>query len=87
MDSDQIYQVFDNLGKVLAGVGANFSNVVEFTSYLVGRSSVQGFIEARTEIFSAIFPNADYPPNTLLIVDGLVREDLLVEVKAVAALP
>ena len=68
-------------------MGANFSNVVEFTSYLVGRSSVQGFIEARTEIFPTIFPNADYPPNTLLIVDGLVREDLLVEVKAVAALP
>ncbi len=83
----QTRQVFDNLGKVLAGVGADFSNVVEFTSYLVGRSSVQGFIEARTQIFPTIFPNADFPPNTLLIVDGLVREDLLVEVKAVAALP
>ena len=83
----QTRQVFDNLGKVLAGVGANFSNVVEFTSYVVGRSSLQGVIEARAQIFPTIFPNADFPPNTLLIVEGLVREDLLVEVKAVAALP
>ena len=83
----QTRQVFENLGKVLEGVGANFSNVVEFTSYVVGRSSLQGFMEARSEIFPSIFPNADFPPNTLLIVDGLVREELLVEVKAVAALP
>jgi len=72
---------------VLAEAKATFSNVVEFTTYVVGRGSVQPFIEARTQIFPEIFPNRDYPANTLLIVDGLVREDLLVEVKAVAALP
>ncbi|MCH8205579.1 MAG: RidA family protein [Chloroflexi bacterium] len=83
----QTKQVFRNLGGVLEGVGASFSNVVEFTTYVVGRESVRGFIEARTEIFPTIFPDADYPPNTLLIVDGLVREEFLVEVKAVAALP
>ncbi len=83
----QTRQVFQNLGAVLAGAGATFSNVVEFTTYVVGRGSVQPFIEARTQIFPTIFPKGDYPTNTLLIVDGLVREDLLVEVKAVAALP
>lgn len=83
----QTVQVFKNLGGVLDSVGASFSNVVEFTTYVVGRESVQGFIEARTEIFPTIFPNADYPPNTLLVIDGLVREEFLVEVKAVAALP
>ena len=83
----QTRQVFKNLGGVLEGVGASFSNVVELTTYVVGRESVQGFIEARTDIFPTIFPDADYPPNTLLIIDGLVREEFLVEVKAVAALP
>ncbi len=83
----QTRQVFQNLGAVLAGAGATFSNVVELTTYVVGRGSVQPFIEARTQIYPEIFPNGDYPTNTLLIVDGLVREDLLVEVKAVAALP
>ena len=83
----QTNQIFQNIGAVLAGAEANFSNVVEFTTYVVGRSTVQPFIEARTQIFPGIFPSADYPPNTLLIVDGLVREDLLVEIKAVASLP
>ena len=83
----QTRQVFENIGGVLEGVGANFSNVVEFTTYVVGRDSVQGFIEGRTEVFPTIFPDGDYPPNTLLVIDGLVREEFLVEVSAVAALP
>ena len=83
----QTRQVFENLGGVLEGVGANFSNVVEFTTYVVGQDSVQGFIEGRTEVFPTIFPEGDYPPNTLLVIAGLVREEFLVEVSAVAALP
>lgn len=83
----QTRQVYQNLAAVLSATGATFSNVVEFTTYLVGRESVQPFVEARTEIFPNIFPERDYPPNTLLIINGLVREEFLVEIKAVAALP
>ena len=83
----QTRQVFENLGGVLEGAGATFSNVVEFTTYVVGRDSVQGFIAGRTEVFPTMFPDGDYPPNTLLVIDGLVREEFLVEVSAVAALP
>ncbi len=82
----QTRQVFANLGGVLEAVGASFSNVVELTTYLVGKESVQPFIQARTEIFPGIFPDGDHPPNTLLIIDGLVRPEFLVEIKAVAAL-
>ena len=83
----QTRQVLQNIGHVLAAAGAGFSNVVEFTTYVVGRESVQGFIDGRNQVFPDIFPNGDYPPNTLLVVDGLVREEFLVEIKAVAALP
>jgi enamine deaminase RidA (YjgF/YER057c/UK114 family) len=83
----QTRQVFENLGQILASLGASFSNVIEFTTYVVGRESVQPFLAARTELFPNLFPNHDYPPNTLLIVNGLVREEFLVEIKAVAALP
>ena len=83
----QTRQVLQNIGGVLEAAGAGFSNVVEFTTYVVGRSSVQGFIDGRNQVFPDIFPNEDYPPNTLLVVDGLVREEFLVEIKAVAALP
>ncbi len=83
----QTRQVFENLGGTLESVGATFSNVVEFTTYVVGRDSVQGFIAGRAEVFPTIFPEGDYPPNTLLVINGLVREEFLVEVSAVAALP
>ena len=83
----QTRQILQNIGHILEGAGAGFSNVVEFTTYVVGRDSVAGFIEGRNQVFPDIFPDGDYPPNTLLVVDGLVREEFLVEIKAVAALP
>jgi enamine deaminase RidA (YjgF/YER057c/UK114 family) len=83
----QTRQVFENIGQILSGVGASFDNVVELTTYVVGRESIQGFIQARTQIYPDIFSSGDYPPNTLLVVDGLVREEFLVEIKALAALP
>ena len=82
----QTRQVFQNIGGVLESAGAGFNNVVEFTTYVVGREAVQGFIDGRNQVFPEIFPDGDYPPNTLLVVDGLVREEFLVEIKAVAAL-
>ena len=85
--ASQTRQVLQNIGHILEGAGASFNNVVEFTTYVVGRSSVQGFIDGRNQVFPDIFPDGDYPPNTLLVVDGLVREEFLVEIKAVAALP
>ena len=83
----QTRQVLQNIGGILEAAGAGFNNVVEFTTYVVGRNSVQGFIDGRNQVFPDIFPNGDFPPNTLLVVDGLVREEFLVEIKAVAALP
>ena len=83
----QSRQVFENLGRVLTGAGATFSNVVEFITYLVGRESIQPFIDTRAQLFPGLFPDGQYPPNTLLLVAGLVREELLVEIKAVAVLP
>ncbi|HIF42804.1 MAG TPA: RidA family protein [Dehalococcoidia bacterium] len=35
----QTRQALQNLGHVLSGAGADFSNVVEFTTYVVGRFS------------------------------------------------
>ena len=41
-------------------------------------------VKARAQLFPRIFPAASYPPNTLLIVDRLVKEEFLIEVEAVA---
>ena len=83
----QTRQVLQNIGHVLAAAGASFSDIVEFTTYVVGRPSVQGYIQGRSEVYPDMYPDGDFPPNTLLVVAGLVNEDFLVEIKAVAALP
>lgn len=83
----QTRQIYKNIGAILQSVGASFSHVVEFTTYVVGKEALQTFMQARTEIFPSLYPDGDYPPNTLLVVNALVREEYLVEIKAVVALP
>lgn len=83
----QTRQIYKNIDAILQSVGASFSNVVEFTTYVVGKEALQAFMQVRTEIFPSLYPERDYPPNTLLVVNALVREEYLVEIKAVVALP
>jgi len=78
--------VFEAIGAALASQGAGFPNIVSFTSYLVHSQDIPKFAAYRAREFPRLFPNGAYPPNTLLIIDRLVREDLLVEVASVAAL-
>jgi len=78
--------VFANIGAALASQGANFSNVVAFTSYLVHAQDIPKFAQYRAREFPRMFAGGGFPPNTLLIIDRLVREELLVEVSAIAAL-
>src|ERR1700729_2728528 len=78
--------VFAEIGAALASQGAGFPNIVSFTSYLVHSQDIPKFAAYRAREFPRLFPGGAFPPNTLLVVDRLVREDLLVEVQAVAAL-
>jgi len=82
----QCTQVFANLGAALASQGANFANVVEFTTYLVHSQDIAKFMQYRMREFPRLFAGSAYPPNTLLVIDRLVREEFLIEVSAVAAL-
>jgi len=82
----QCTQVFANLGAALASQGASFANVVEFTTYLVHSQDIAKFMAFRSREFPRLFGGAAYPPNTLLIIDRLVREEFLIEVSAIAAL-
>jgi len=82
----QCVQVFANIAAALGSVGASWSNIVQFTTYLVQAHDVAKFMVYRQREFPQMFPNGAYPPNTLLIVDRLVQEQLLLEVQATAAL-
>jgi enamine deaminase RidA (YjgF/YER057c/UK114 family) len=82
----QCVQVFANLAAALGSVGAAWSNIVQFTTYLVQAQDIGKFMAYRGREFPRMFASGGYPPNTLLIVDRLVQEPLLIEVQAVAAL-
>ena len=83
----QTRKAYENIGEILRSAGASFSDVVQLTTYVVRRRSVQPYLDARTQVFEEIFPDGEYPPNTLLVISGLFDEDMLVEITAVAALP
>jgi enamine deaminase RidA (YjgF/YER057c/UK114 family) len=83
----QFQQVFKNLGDVLRGLGTDFNAVAKFTTYLVHSQDIDRFMPLRKELFPTLFKTSDYPPNTLLIVDRLVKEDFLIEVEAIASIP
>ena len=82
----QCAQTFANLEAALKSQGAGWGNLVEFTTYLVHSQDIPKFMAYRLREFPKMFANGAYPPNTLLMIDRLVQEPLLIEVSAVAAL-
>ncbi len=81
----QCAQVFSNIETALHAESAGWSNVVQFTTYLVGSQWIPRFMAFRQREFPGLFPDGCYPPNTLLMVDRLVKEPFLVEVQTIAA--
>lgn len=82
----QMKQVFANIGEALRSANCSFANVVKFTTYLVHSQDIELFMATRKTLFPTFFPNGEYPPNTLVVVDRLVKEEFLVEVETMAAL-
>jgi enamine deaminase RidA (YjgF/YER057c/UK114 family) len=83
----QFAQVFANLGAVLNGLGCDYNDVAKFTTYLVHSQDIDRFMRARAALFPKLFKTELYPPNTLLIVDRLVKEHFLIEVEAIVSAP
>jgi len=82
---DQITQTFVNLEAALKSGGMGWGNVALFTTYLVHSQDIPKFMAWRLKNFPKIFPDGKYPPNTLLMIDRLVQEPLLIEVQCIAA--
>ena len=82
----QTTQVFRNLGAVLEEAGADFSHVVQFMTFVVGAKNLPAFYAARNTAYANVYPDAQYPPNTLLVVERLANEEFLLEIQAIAAL-
>lgn len=82
----QFAQVHSNLEAVLTGLGVTWNEVIQLRTYLVHSQDIASFMQLRAALYPSLFDSAPvFPPNTLLVVDRLVKEDFLFEVEAVVA--
>jgi enamine deaminase RidA (YjgF/YER057c/UK114 family) len=78
----QTRQVFANLQAALQAVGAGFDQVVKLTYYLVDATQLPVVREVRDQYINTQQP----PASTAVEVRRLVRDELLIEVEAVAVI-
>lgn len=83
---NQCSQAFANVGSALEAAGAGWSDVIQTMTFLSRREDRQRLREWRNSTYASFFPDGRYPPNTLLVVDALATDDLLIEVQAIAAI-
>jgi enamine deaminase RidA (YjgF/YER057c/UK114 family) len=79
----QAVQVFENLKLALQGAGAGFADVVKFTFFIVDLTpdKRKAVVDVRSRYISKTHP----PAATMIGVDKLVQDDLMLEIEAVAA--
>ena len=77
----QAEQVFVNLDRALAAAGATFADVVKINYYVRDVSHLADLRAVRDQHVNTTAP----PASTLVEVSHLFREDVLLEVEAVAA--
>jgi reactive intermediate/imine deaminase len=78
----QTRQTFENLKAALAASGADFSNVVEMTTYVTDMSQVDAYRKVRNTYMANPLPAA-----SLVEVKALFRPDVMLEVSAIAVVP
>jgi enamine deaminase RidA (YjgF/YER057c/UK114 family) len=78
----QTRQVFENIAAALKSLGTDFGSVVKLNYYAVDVSRLAEIREVRSEYLTS-----EPPASTFVVVKGLVRPELLIEVEAVVALP
>lgn len=75
----QVDNVYRNLTAAVESVGGKLTDIVKTTTYVVGRDHFDAIQAARGGRFG------DKPPTgTVVIVSGLARPEMLLEIEAVA---
>lgn len=78
----QTRQIFKKFEMVLKQVGGGIENIVETTDYVLSLEEYNKTAVLRREIFNG----PPWPAATGVVVNGLVRPDALIEIKAIAVL-
>lgn len=79
----QTVQIFENLAAALAAVGASFQQVVKFNFYMLDITQIPVVRAVRDQYIDTQRP----PASTAVEVRRLFRDELLIEVDAIAAVP
>jgi enamine deaminase RidA (YjgF/YER057c/UK114 family) len=77
----QTRQVFENLKTALVALDASFDDVIKLNYYAVDASRLAEIREVRNDYLTSP------PASTFVVVKGLVRPELLIEIEAIVALP
>jgi 2-iminobutanoate/2-iminopropanoate deaminase len=78
--AEQAVVVFARLEAVLAAARMAFSDIVRLTVFLTDQADVGTFVEARDRVMG------DHKPGAIiLVVKGLARPELKIEIEAIAA--
>jgi enamine deaminase RidA (YjgF/YER057c/UK114 family) len=83
---DQVVNTFENLRVVLESVGSTYRAVLQLTTYLTSEALIDPYFAKRAELFPRLF-GTGFPANALIVVAGLARPALQIEVQAIAAVP
>ncbi len=78
--AEQIEVIFERLKAVLKAADMTFNDIVRFDVYMTDRAHIDPFAEVRDRVMGDHKPGA-----TLLVVKGLARPELKIEIEAVAA--
>lgn len=78
----QATQAYANLKAALAAAGATTADVVKLNTYVVNFKSAD--LSVIREVRSQFFPQENMPASTLVGVQALAVEGLLIEIEAVA---
>ncbi len=78
--AEQVEVIFERLKAVLKAADMTLNDIVRFDVYMTDRADIDPFAEVRDRVMGDHKPGA-----TLLVVKGLARPELKIEIEAVAA--
>ena len=78
----QTRQVLENIQAALDVAGGRMPDIVKVLVFVTDMSTLMDVHEVRAEFFER-----PYPASSLVQVPGLVRDDFLIEIEAVAVIP
>ena len=77
----QTRQICENMKAVLEAAGGSMDNIIKLTNYFTNRDDLIPSTKVRVQYFKK-----PYPASTAVIVSGLLHEDCLLEIEALAVL-